>query len=392
MNKGVYTLLVAQFLSAFADNAILFTIIAMVMNNNQEAGWYIPALQGAFLVAFVLLAPWVGSFADKWSKPKVLIIGNVFKILGVVLILFAVEPIVAYAVVGVGAAIYGPAKYGLLPEMVGHQSLVKANGLIEGATIFAIILGTFVGAKLADWSIQGALYAVFVFYGLSILVTFFIPKLPARGTVPGAAIPKFKKTMKGFFTSDRARFSILGASLFWAASAVLRVLIVAWAPLVLLSQNASDVAELTLFVALGIITGAALVPKLIPLEHLRRARWAAYLMGVFIVALSFVDVLWPARIILFLSGLAGGLFVVPVNAALQEIGHKTIGSGGAIAIQNFFENLAMLFAVGIYSYATTMGATPAGSIFVLGVLVVIATLFVAWHLPPDEKEDPGGKK
>ncbi|VAW84062.1 Lysophospholipid transporter LplT [hydrothermal vent metagenome] len=390
MNKGVYALLVAQFLSAFADNAILFTIISMVMINNQEAGWYIPALQGSFLVAFVLLAPWVGSFADKWPKPWVLIIGNIFKALGVVLILFAVEPIVAYAIVGVGAAIYGPAKYGLLPEMVGHQSLVKANGLIEGATIFAIILGTFIGAKLADWSIQGALYCVLVFYGLSILITFLIPRLPARGTAPGAAIPKFKKTIQSFFLSDRARFAILGASLFWAASAVLRVLIVAWAPLVLLSQNASDVAELTLFVAIGIITGAALVPKLIPLEHLRRARWAAYLMGVFIVALSFVDALWPARIILFLSGLAGGLFVVPVNAALQEIGHKTIGSGGAIAIQNFFENLAMLFAVGIYSYATTIGADPTGSIFVLGVLIVLAALFVAWRLPPDEKKDPGG--
>ncbi|OGT21716.1 MAG: lysophospholipid transporter LplT [Gammaproteobacteria bacterium RBG_16_57_12] len=383
MSRGLFALLVAQFFSAFADNAILFTVIAMLMQGGQTDGWYIPALQSAFLAAFVILAPWVGSFADNRSKPRVLIIGNLFKALGVILILLALEPIIAYAIIGIGAAIYGPAKYGLLPEMVGHEQLVKANGLIEGSTILAIILGTVAGARLADWSVPWALAIVFACYLFSIAISFLIPKLPARGAEAGAALPKFIHMMSGFFGTARARFSMLGASLFWGASAVLRVLIVAWAPLVLFTKNASDVAELTLFLAIGIIIGAALVPKLIPIEYLRRARLAAYLMGVFILVLSLVDSLWPARAVLFVIGIAGGLFVVPVNAALQEIGHKTIGSGGAVAIQHFFENLAMLVGVGAYTYATTAGAQAIPTIFVLGTVVLIATLVVAWHLPPD---------
>jgi LPLT family lysophospholipid transporter-like MFS transporter len=389
MKRGVYALLAAQFFSAFADNAILFTIIAMVLQEGNSDGWYVPALQSAFLVAFVVLAPWVGPFADRHSKPMVLIIGNLFKAVGVVLILFSVEAITAYAVIGIGAAIYGPAKYGLLPEMVGHKELVKANGLIEGSTILAIILGTVAGAKLADWSVQGSLYVVFVVYIVSVLVTLAIPRLPARGSQSVPALPNFMHMMRNFFTTARARFSMLGASLFWGASAVLRVLLVAWAPMILHTSNASDVAELTLFLAVGIIVGAGLVPRLIPIEYLRRARLAAYMMGLFILLLSGIDTVWPARLLLFIIGLAGGLFVVPVNAALQEIGHKTIGSGGAVAIQHFFENLAMLVTVGVYTYASAHGARPVISMLVLGVVVIIATVIVAWHLPPDPGKKAG---
>jgi len=383
VNRSIFALLLAQFFSAFADNAILFTVIAIALQDGQSDGWYIPALQSAFLIAFVVLAPWVGPYADRNSKPKVLIYGNIFKALGVLLIIFSVEPIVAYAVIGVGAAIYGPAKYGLLPELVGHEQLVKANGWIEGSTILAIILGTVVGAKLADWSVQGSLICIFITYIFSIAVTFFMPKLPARGAERVSALPNFMHMMRGFFETSRARFSMLGASLFWGASAVLRVLLVAWAPIILHTKSASDVAELTLFLAIGIIVGAALVPRLIPIEYLRRARLAAYMMGGFILVLSFMDMLWPTRFVLFIIGLSGGLFVVPVNAALQEIGHKTIGSGGAVAIQNFFENLAMLIAVGSYTYASAHGALPVPSIMVLGVVVIIATVIVSWHLPPD---------
>jgi len=383
MNRGVFALLLAQFFSAFADNAILFTVIAIVLQAGQIDGWYIPALQSAFLVAFVVLAPWVGPYADRHSKPKVLIFGNLFKAIGVLLIIFSVEPIIAYAVIGIGAAVYGPAKYGLLPEMVGHEQLVKANGWIEGSTIFAIILGTVVGASLADWSVQGSLICIFVIYLFSIGVTFLIPALPARGSASASALPNFMHMMRGFFTTSRARFSMLGASLFWGASAVLRVLLVAWAPIVLHTKSASDVAELTLFLAIGIIAGATLVPRLIPIEYLRRARMAAYMMGGFIILLSFMDMLWPSRLVLFCIGISGGLFVVPINAALQEIGHKSIGSGGAVAIQNFFENLAMLIAVGSYTYATAYGALPVVSILVLGIIVIIATILVSWHLPPD---------
>ena len=135
MNRNLYILLLAQFLSAFADNAILFTVIAMIMETATAAAWYIPALQASFLVAFVLLAPWVGPFADARPKASVLVSANVVKAIGAGLLLINLEPLFAYAMIGVGAAMYSPAKYGILPELVAHEKLVKANGWIEGSTI-----------------------------------------------------------------------------------------------------------------------------------------------------------------------------------------------------------------------------------------------------------------
>jgi LPLT family lysophospholipid transporter-like MFS transporter len=381
--RRMYPLLAAQFLSAFADNAILFTAIAMVLSSGSTDGWYVPALQGAFLVAFVVLAPWVGRLADVRPKPGVLILGNAIKLLGTCLILAGAGPLLAYAVVGVGAAVYGPAKYGILPELVGHDQLVKANGLMEGSTIFAIVLGTVIGARVADASTQMALVMVVLAFLLSIGFTLLLPRLPARGAEAGPVIAGFLGKLRGFFVTARARFSMLGASLFWAAAAVLRVLIVAWAPLILGLGTTSDIAELTLYLAVGIIVGAGLAPRLIPIEALRKARIAGYGMGALIVLLGGVTDLWPARLVLLATGVAGGLFVVPINAALQELGHETIGAGGAVAIQNFFENLGMLAAVGVYTWTTGIGGQPVPSILTLGAAVLIATLVVSWRLPRD---------
>lgn len=384
MNRGLYALLFAQFLTAFADNAILFTAIAMVLAATGTAGWYIPALQSAFLVAFVVLAPWVGSFADSRPKAVVLMIGNLCKGVGALLILIGVEPLLAYALVGVGAAIYGPAKYGILPEMLPHERLVQANSWVEGSTIVAIIAGTVIGARVADASITAALVLIIVCYGLSLAATLLIPRIAPRHAGEGRGPRHFIGTMRAFFATSRARFVMLGTSLFWAAAAVLRLLLVAWAPVVLLTRNTADIADLTLALAIGIVIGAALAPRLIPIERLRRARLAAYAMGVFILLLSLVDAVWPARAMLVFIGIAGGLFMVPINATLQEIGHKTIGSGGAVALQNFFENLAMLTTVGIYTFAAGQGVAAVDSIVTVGVLVLIATFLVSRHLPADQ--------
>jgi LPLT family lysophospholipid transporter-like MFS transporter len=331
MKSGIAPLLFAQFLTAFGDNAILFATVAMLMQGAITGDWYIPALQSSFF-----------------------------------LILLNVSPLVAYLLVGVGAAVYSPAKYGILPEMVSHNDLVKANSWIEASTITAIILGTIAGGQLADRSISGAFWLVMAVYVISIIATLFIPKLPARGAKFDKVLPTFFHMISDFIVSPRARFSILGA-----------------APLVLSIHTAGEISELTLFLAIGVIAGAALVPKLIPIERLRRARLAAYLMGGMILVLAIVDSVWPARFILLAIGIAGGLFVVPINAALQEIGHKTIGSGRAVAVQNFFENVAMLTTVGLYTLATTLNVSPVTTIVVLGIIVIIATVIVSWHLPPD---------
>ncbi|WP_031435232.1 lysophospholipid transporter LplT [Methylomarinum vadi] len=385
MTKHIYPLLIAQFLSAFADNAILFTVIALVMQSTQLPSWYVPALQSVFLVAFVLLAPWVGGFADHHAKSRVLIVANLIKASGAGLLLIDVEPLLAYCLVGAGAAIYSPAKYGILPELAGHDLLVKANSWIEGSTILAILLGMVVGAKVADHSITWALCGTIALFLISALVTLLLPVRVSLSKPPGSTLLRFFRQIGRFFDTPRSRFSMLGASLFWAAAATIRVIIIAWAPLVLMSKNASEIAELTLFLAIGIIVGSALVPRLIPLDRLRRARLPAYLMGLFIIGLSFTDALWPARLALFLIGMAGGMFIVPINAALQDLGQHSIGSGGAVALQGFFQNLTMLIAVGSYTYASSRHADPVLALLTLGILVIIATFLVSWHLPDNSE-------
>lgn len=385
MSRSIYPLLVAQFLSAFADNAILFTVIALVMKSEQLAGWYVPALQSAFLVAFVILAPWAGAFSDRHAKANVLITANCIKAVGAGLLLVEVEPLLAYCLVGMGAALYSPAKYGLLPELTEPEELVKANSWIEGSTIFAILLGMVVGAKVADYSIEWALVGTMFMFVISAGVSWFLPKRVEKPNQHDSTLKRFYRQMQLFFTTPRSRFSVLGASLFWAAAATIRVIIIAWAPLILMTENASDIAELTLFLAIGIIVGSAVVPHLIPLNFLRRARIPAYLMSIFIIGLSFTGSLWPARMALFAIGAAGGMFIVPVNAALQELGHNSIGSGGAVALQGFFQNLAMLVAVGSYTYAASLSVSPVSAMQALGVLLMIATLLVSYHLPNNDQ-------
>lgn len=381
MSKHIYPLLIAQFLSAFADNAILFTVIALVMQTAQPAGWYIPALQSSFLVSFVLLAPWVGTFADNHAKSRVLIIANLIKAAGAGLLLLKVEPLIAYCLVGAGAALYSPAKYGILPELAGHDGLVKANSWIEGSTILAILTGMVVGAKVADYSTTWALAGTVALFLISAATTLFLPAKISRAPMAGSKIVLFYREVRSFLATPRSRFAVLGASLFWAAAACVRVIIIAWAPAVLLSHNASDIANLTLFLAIGIIVGSALVPHLIPLEHLRRARIPAYVMALMIVGLSFTHDIWSARAVLLLMGTAGGMFIVPINAALQELGQQSIGSGGAVAMQNFFQNVAMLLSVGSYTLAASQQVGPVAALLGLGGLLFAATFWVVLRLP-----------
>lgn len=384
MSADVKKLLVAQFLTALADNAVLFTAVAMVMQGALKGDWYVPALQGCFLIAFVVLAPWVGPFADARSKPQVLVLANILKAAGAGLMLVGVDPLLAYGVIGLGAAAYSPAKYGILPELVHGDDLVRANGWVEGSTIIAILLGTVIGAAIADYSIPLAIVCVLLIYLVSAAVARMMTRIPAlKSAQASAALTDFKATVKGLLATPRARFSTLGVSLFWAAAIVMRLVIIAWAPAVLLLFTTTQVSMLTLFIALGIAAGAALAPRLIPLGALRRARMAAYAMGASILLLMPVDDVWLARALLFVAGVCGGLFVVPVNAALQDIGHRSVGSGRAVAVQHFFENAAMLVATGLYAWAAAAGASAMSSLFVLGMFVMVATLMISWHLPHD---------
>lgn len=370
MSRGLLALLVAQFLSAFADNAILFALVAMVLQTAHLADWYVPALQASFLLAFVLLAPWVGPLADRYPKPQILIAGNLVKLAGALLLLTGLEPLLAYALVGLGAAVYSPAKYGILPELVETDRLVRANAWIEATTIAAILLGTVAGAAVADRSVELALGLIAGLYGLSLAATFLIPPLAASGATLQHALSEFVSMNRVLWQMPRARFALLGGSLFWGSAALLRVALVAWAPLVLVTRSASDIADLTLFLAIGVILGSAIAPRLIPLQHLPRARYVAMLMGLLIIAFSLVDSVWPARLTLLAIGATGGLFIVPVNATIQDEGHHSIGSGHAVAIQNFFQNVLMLISVGAYTLLLANDLSVINAIAGLGVVVI----------------------
>jgi len=383
MKKDIYKVLGAQFLTAFADNAVLFTAVTMVMQQIEIGGWYIPALQASFLIAYVIFAPWVGGYADGRPKRNVMLSANLIKAIGAAFLLLNIEPMFAYSIIGLGAAIYSPAKYGILPELVDKDTLVKANGWIEGSTILAILSGTLVGATIAEYSIFMALIMVIGLYIISAIIAKTIRHKHIVGKSSEKALKSFYSQMQGLLETPRARFATLGVSLFWAAATVLRVLLIAWAPVVLFIYTTTEIALLTLFVAVGIAVGSILVPKLIPIAYLRRARLAAYAMGLVIISLSLLDNIWAARGGLFLAGVCGGLFVVPINAALQEIGHLSIGAGGAVAIQNFFENFAMLIASGVYAMVAGAGISPVITMTSLGGIVIALTMLVSFHLPKD---------
>ena len=381
----VKKLLFAQFLTALADNAILFVAVAMVMQGALQGDWYVSALQGCFLVAFVVLAPWVGVFADTRSKPQVLMLANLLKALGAGLMLLGVQPLFAYGIVGMGAAMYSPAKYGILPELVeGDDALMKANSWVEGTTIMAILLGMVLGAAVADHSISAALISVFLIYLISATVAKWMHVLPAahdKKGVDDGIWTSFKSTIITLLETPRARFATLGVSLFWAAAVILRLVIIAWAPVVLLLSTSTQVSLLTLFIALGIAVGALLAPRLIPMIHLRRARLAAYGLGVSILCLFFVTDVWTARFVLFIAGICGGLFVVPINSVLQDIGHRSVGSGHAVAIQHFFENIAMLTVTLLYTWAISSGVEASSVMWVLAMAVLVFTMIIARFLP-----------
>src|SRR5512135_266359 len=147
MKRGFYTIIAAQFFSSLADNALLIAAIAL-LRELREPPWMTPALKQSFVVSYVVLAPLVGAFADSMPKGRVMLITNAIKIVGCSMMLFAVHPLLAYALVGLGAAAYSPAKYGILTELLPPQQLVIANGWIEGATVGSIIIGVLLGGAL----------------------------------------------------------------------------------------------------------------------------------------------------------------------------------------------------------------------------------------------------
>lgn len=374
-SKGMMAVTSAQFLSAFGDNALLFATLAL-LKAEFYPDWSQPILQMVFVGAYILFAPFVGQVADSFPKGRVMMFANSLKLLGAASICFGFNPFIGYTLVGIGAAAYSPAKYGILGELTTGDKLVKANGLMESSTIAAILLGSVAGGVLADWHVLAALGVCAVVYAGAVVANLFIPTLPVAR--PGQSW-RFTPMTSSFFNACRVlwhdgetRFSLIGTSMFWGAGVTLRFLLVLWVPTALgITDNATP-TYLNAMVAIGIVVGAGAAAKLVTLETVRRCIPAGILIGVGVLFFSLQHALLPAYALLILIGILGGFFIVPLNALLQERGKHTVGAGNAIAVQNLGENTAMLLMLGLYSLAVKAGL-PVVSIGVgFGALFALA--------------------
>jgi LPLT family lysophospholipid transporter-like MFS transporter len=404
--------MLAQFFSAFGDNALLITAIALVKAEGHP-GW-IPLLQAFFVIPFILLAPFVGALADAFPKGRVMLFANGLKLVGASSMAAGLPPLLCYGMAGVGAAAYSPAKYGILSQLFGPDKLVKANGMLEGSTIVAILLGVLVGGWLADQSLAWAFTGVIGVYALAALINLLIPRLPPEHpfTAPppqageGMGQPEtwltilvslvgwlvvlserglfiaygllrqFMDSLRTLWQNPDTRFSLLGTSLFWGTGSTLRLILFAWVPVALGIASNQMPANLMGVVSVGIVIGAALAGLLIKLENVNRALIGGLLLGPLVLLFAQQTSLLSAALLLASIGAAGGLFVVPLNALLQERGHRSVGAGHALAVQNLWENLVMLGFVGTYALLEDAPVVTVAMGF--GGIVFVGMLALAW--------------
>jgi MFS family permease len=390
MNRGFYTILAAQFFSALADNALLFAAIALLANLHAPP-WQTPVLQQFFVFSYIVLAPFVGPFADALPKGRVMFVANAVKLVGCTAMLLDLHPLFAYGVVGIGAAMYSPAKYGILTEYLPHQRLVLANGWMEGLTVAAIILGAILGGLMLAphfyTSVLGAdatggpllntpaKLSILIILGLYVVaaaINLYIPrvaidhKLPKR--TPFFILQDFWHSFRLLWRDPLGQVSLAVTTLFWGAGATLRLIVLSWAALAL-NFDLERATQLTAVVAIGIALGSVLAARYVPLTGAVKVLPVGIAMGLAVMAMVFIKDWRLAVLMLVLIGAMGGYFVVPMNALLQHRGHLLMGAGHSIAIQNFNENLSILVMLGAYALMLRADLTINTVIVLFGLLV-----------------------
>jgi LPLT family lysophospholipid transporter-like MFS transporter len=380
LSRSMIAVICAQFLSAFGDNALLFATLALI-KQQMYPDWSQPILQMAFVATYIILAPFVGQIADSFSKGRVMMVANGLKLAGALVICFGLNPFLGYTLVGIGAAAYSPAKYGILGEITSGDKLVKANGLMEASTIAAILVGSVAGGLLADWHIVAALAVCAVVYGAAVVANLYIPRLPVAHKVaswhPRVMGSTFFNACVVLWRDGQTRFSLIGTSLFWGAGVTLRFLLVLWVPVALgISDNATP-TMLNAMVAIGIVVGAGAAARFVTLETVKRCMPAGILIGIAVAFFAVQTSMLNAYGVLLVIGVLGGFFVVPLNALLQERGKRSVGAGNAIAVQNLGENTAMLLMLGLYSLVVKLGVPVVGVGIGFGVVFGLA-ITVLW--------------
>lgn len=392
MGSGFYLVMAAQFFSALADNALLIAAIAILMQLGAPAE-QVPLLKFFFTISYVLLAAFVGAFADAMPKARVMLISNTIKLAGCALMFVDVHPLAAYAVVGLGAAAYSPAKYGILTEMLPARKLVIANGWIEGLTVTAIILGTLLGGVLIrpdlatrflhlDVTAIGPLFdratdfSIFVIGLLYLLAAGFNLRIPDTGVDhkplkrnPLYLIHEFSHCVTLLWRDKLGQISLAVTTLFWGAGATLQFIVLDWAASNL-GLKLSEATSLQGVVAVGVALGSVLAARFISLRRSPAVIPLGIAMGVGINVMVFVHQIPAAMLLMVLVGALAGFFVVPMNALLQHRGHVLMGAGHSIAVQNFNENLSILVMTGLYSLLIMSGLS-------VNIVIVMFGLFVA---------------
>jgi LPLT family lysophospholipid transporter-like MFS transporter len=369
LNRAFYIILLAQFLSALADNALLFAAIGLLVFFDAPS-WHSPLLQTVFVIAYIVLAPLVGPFADALPKGRVMLIANAVKFVGCLTMLAGLHPLLAYALVGIGAAMYSPAKYGILTELLPPEKLVVANSWMEGTTVAAIVLGAIIGGALINPQLAEATLLSLGMGGLVIapkfaivattsmylgaaVINLFIPRLPIDHKLPNKSplfiLHDFWHSFTLLWRDPLGQVSLAVTTLFWGVGATLRLLIIEWASLNL-KYSLGQATQLTAATAVGIALGSILAGKYIRLEHAIRTLPAGIVLGLIPVTLIWVDNLTLAVTLLILLGVLAAFFVVPMNALLQHRGHLLMGAGHSIAQQNFNENISILLLTGTYAF------------------------------------------
>lgn len=374
MNRGFYTLLIAQFFSALADNALLFAAIALLTELNSP-DWHTPLLQQFFVISYILLAPFVGSIADAFSKGSVMFFSNSVKVVGCIAMIFGMPPLYAYGIVGIGAAAYSPAKYGILTEMLPSNLLVKGNGWMEGSTVTAIIVGAIIGGKLASDDPHFAMLIIAGLYITAAFFNYFIPKLPIEIKLESKSLfYMLKDFWHAFITlwkDPLGQVSLAVTTLFWGAGATLRLVVLAWAAIAL-SFDIGQSTQLIATVAIGIAVGSVVASKYIKLEDSTKVLPAGVLMGVLVILMALVTDWRVAGVLLFFIGALSGFFVVPLNALLQHRGHHLIGAGHSIAVQNFNEHIGILVMLGFYLLMVKADISISAIVVAFGLFIILS--------------------
>ena len=413
MKRGFYTIMAAQFFSSLADNALLVIAIALLIDLHAPA-YLTPMLKFVFVLFYVILAPFVGAFADSMPKGRVMFISNAIKITGCGLLFLSSHQhlaLAAYAFVGLGAAAYSPAKYGILTELLPPEKLVVANGWIEGLTVASIILGTVLGGVLitpavsaiflgfdfpfidtgVDTTPEASILLIAVFYSIAATFNLYIPNTGVDHRIinknPIFLIHEFGHCIKLLWTDKLGQISLAVTTLFWGAGATLQFIVLKWAEIAL-GYPLNKAAQLQGVVAVGIAIGAVMAARFVSLRQSVRVIPLGIAMGVVVMAMIVVHDLWIAIVLLMLIGGLAGFFVVPMNALLQHRGHILMGAGHSIAVQNFNENLSILFMLTIYALLVSLDVHVYSVIIMFGLFVAVTmTLIRRWHLLNQSKED-----